>query len=131
VEVDHADASALALTLAGSIATCRAYRDGDGFGSTSTGIGGYPAPSPVALSYLTAQTAGHEAIRIGRFPPGAHGVRVTLEDGTIEEATMGDGVWLAWLSSDSEPTRIEALDASGATVGQVSNPSGIEPGESR
>ena len=127
VEVDHADSSALALVSAGSIALCLAYRDGSGFGTTSVGIGGHPAPSPVVLSYLTSQTAGHEVILVGRFPPGAEAVRLTLADGSTHDASLGKGLWLAWLSTDSEPTLIEALDASGTTLDRLADPNPIEP----
>ena len=127
VEVDRANLSALALTAGAQIATCWAYRDGAGFGSASVGSGFYPVSSPATLSYLTGQEAGREAFHVGRYPPGTSKVRVTFVDGTIQEAAIGSGVWLVWVSSTSKPATIEALDASGAPLARLANPNGIEP----
>jgi len=116
VEIDRSDASALALVSGDSIATCLTTRaDGD-FGNTSLGVGGFPATSPVALSYLTSQKAGEQFILVGRSPSAASGVRLTLADGTNQDASLGSGLWLAWVSAASNPTLIEAIDASGATI---------------
>lgn len=128
MEVDHADASVLALASGAQIATCWASRDGAGFGGASIGSGFYPMPSPAALSYVTGGEAGQQAFHVGRYPVGTHSVRVTLVDGTVQQATLGNGVWLVWVSNLRKPAQIEALDASGTTLAHLANPSGIEPG---
>lgn len=126
VEMDRADASALVLASDGQIATCWASRDGAGFGSASVGSGFYAVTSPATLSYLTGQEAGPDAILVGRYPASTHVVRVTLLNGTAQEATIGNGVWLALVSRFSKPGVIEALDASGATLGRLDDPHGID-----
>jgi hypothetical protein len=126
VEIDRSDISALALVSSGSIATCLTTRSGGNFGTTSLGVGGYPTTSPVALSYLTSQRAGDQFILVGRIPSGAHGVRVTFDDATNEEASIGNGLWLAWVSDAGNPTMIEAVDESG-TIDRLNDPNGIQP----
>ena len=127
VEIDRLDTSAIALVSAGSIATCLTTRSDGDFGTTTLGVGGYPTAYPVALSYLSSQKAGQQFILVGRIPAAAHGVRVTLEDGTNQDASLGNGLWLAWVPAASNPTLIEAIGASGATIERISDPSGIQP----
>jgi hypothetical protein len=127
VETDRADTSALALVSGASIDACLTTRTDGDFGTTSLGGGAYPAPSPIGLSYLTSQKAGEQLILVGRIPAGAAKVRLTLADGPSQEASLGDGLWLAWVSTTSKPILIEAVDASGATIERIGDPNGVQP----
>jgi hypothetical protein len=129
VEVDHPDASALALVLGRSIATCLTGHSDGGFGSTtSVGVGGGLVRSPAVLSYVTGQKAADENALVGQVPPGAQGVRLTFANGSIQAGTVGNGFWLAWTPSSADPTAI--LDAAGATIAEISDPNGIQPSTS-
>jgi len=129
VEIDRSDTSALALVSGDSIATCLTIRSGGDFGTASLGSGSYPGANPVRLSFLTSQKGGDQFILVGRIPSVAHAVRLTLEDGTSQDTTLGDGLWLAWLSAESVPTLIEAIDSSGATIDRIHDPNGLQPND--
>jgi hypothetical protein len=68
-------------------------------------------------------------ILVGRLPPGTTSVRLVFADGSHELATIGGNIWLAWLQTTREPTRIEALDESGATISHLEDVNGIEPAD--
>jgi hypothetical protein len=133
VEVDRDDSSTLALTSGDSIATCQAGRNADrtGFGTTATGVGTHPTTTPPALSYLTWAGPDKPSFFVGRVPPAAAVVRVTFDDGSEQTATVGNGLWLAWLEqpNDVEPVAIDALDASGTSISQLADPDGIQPAD--
>jgi hypothetical protein len=130
VEVQHAATSSLALVSGQSIAICMTTRDDSGFGSTSVAVGHHPVPaSPAALSYLTRMDAGNDHVLAGRMPPATRRVVLVFGDRSLHEAVLGDDLWLAWVSGPGEPTLVTALDASGAPLGQLRDPSGIEPSD--
>lgn len=127
VEIDRGDTSALTLATGASIATCVTTRSGGDYGNTSLGSGTYAMPSPVTLSYVTAQRAGQQFIVVGRAPSAARGVRVTFADGTSQDASLGSELWMAWAATTRDPVLIEAMDGSGNTIGRISQPNGIQP----
>lgn len=133
VEVDDADSAALALVSGDSIATCLTGRNTDepGYGSTAIGVGRHPFGTQPALTYLTSSATSNDLpdIVVGRVPPATNTVRLMLADGSEQDATIGGDVWLARLSIPSMPTRIEALDASGATISKIESADGIEPAD--
>lgn len=128
-EIDRGDASVLALTLDTGIASCLTSRGRDGYGLTSVGIGKFPAVVPSQLTYLTGVDAadGSPRVLIGRAPDGTAAVRLSFGDGLIARASLGNGMWLAWLEEPAYPTMIEAVDASGTVVDRLSNESGVRP----
>lgn len=130
VETDRSDASTLALVSGDAIAVCQTWRrrGGVGFDSTSTGTGLHPGTSPVALSYVTGGGMGDQtSFLVGRVPASARTVDVTVADGSQQPAVIGGGLWLAWLEQPATPTVIEARDGSGAVVGRLADPAGLQP----
>ncbi len=133
IEVDRSESSALALVSGDSIATCLTNRNGDGtgFGSTAVAVGLHPVGSPPTLTFVTSMASpnGPPSILIGRVPPAAKALRLVLADGSEENAPIGGDIWLAWLTTPEEPTLIEALDASGATISRIEDANGIQPAD--
>jgi hypothetical protein len=132
VEEDRTDSSALVLVQGDATATCQTWPSAEGtdFANTVTSVGTYPGSSPLSLAYLTSSRTGRLApFFVGRVPPSARAVRVTFADGSEQSAILGGGLWLAWPAGANavEPTRIEALDASGAVVSQPADPDSIQP----
>jgi hypothetical protein len=132
VEIDHADASVVALTSGADIALCQTYRTSDGsagFSSTDVGQSRYPAASPAVLTYITTQgkTPDQPSLLVGRVPPATTDVRLAFADGSTQAAQIGAGLWVAWLAVPATPTKIEALDAAGAVIGRLEDPNGIRP----
>ncbi len=132
VEADRPDSATLAFVSGDSIATCQtwaAVAATPSFGgNTVTGIGKHPLASPPTLSYLTGGGGGDKtSFLVGRVPPSASAVRLTLADGPQQSAVLGDGVWLAWLEQPSEATAIEALDPSGKVLSRLADPNGLQP----
>ncbi len=130
VEVDRPDSSVLALVSGNSIASCQVWanRERTGFGNAATGSGRYPAGSPPTLTCVTGGGAGDKMTFLaGRVPSAGSAVRVVLDGGSGQEATLGGGLWLAWLQQPGEPTAIEALDASGAVIARIADASGVQP----
>lgn len=132
VETDRPDSAMLALVSGDSIATCQTWVSRTAtawFGATTTAVGKHPVSSPPALSYVTGggTTAGEPSFLVGRVPPATVAVRLTFGDGTQQSAVLGSGLWLAWLQQPSEPTVIEALDASGAVVARLADANGLQP----
>lgn len=58
----------------------------------------------------------------GRIPPGTTAVSVVRADGFRIAATVGHGYFLAWWPSDSDVASIDALSATGARLGHLTNP---------
>ena len=128
-EVDHPDASAIALVLGSDIAPCLTSRGSDGYGPTLVGRGTFPVALPARLTYLTGTTSpdGRPRILVGRIPDQTSEVRLAFGDGSTTTALVGRGIWLAFLSQPSTPTSIEALDASGTVIDRLANEGGVEP----
>jgi hypothetical protein len=129
-EIDRAASSVLALTQDSSIATCRTAHANASFGPTLVGVGTFPFPAESPLTYLTGileANGGDPTVLVGRMPPGAASVTLFFRDGSKVPATLGTGVWLAWLETSDTPVGIEALDAAGAVVGRVQNSNGVQP----
>jgi hypothetical protein len=132
VESDRPDASTLALVSGDSIAVCQTWQGagGAGFGNTVTGTGKHPASSPATLSYVAGGGAGDQtSFLVGRVPPSASAVRVTVADGSQHLALLGGGLWLAWLEQPAKPTAIEALDGSGTVISRLADPDGVQPAD--
>ena len=133
VESDRPDSATLAFTSGDSIATCQTWAsrqaDPTAFGSsTTTSIGKHPFQSPTPLSYLTGGGTGDKtSFLVGRVPPSTSTVRLTLADGSQQSARLGGGLWLVWLEQPSEPTAIEALDASGKVLSRLADQNGLQP----
>jgi hypothetical protein len=129
-EMDRAAASVLALTQDSSIATCTTVHANASFGPTLVGVGAFPLPAGSRLTYLTGVSdpnSGDPTVLVGRMPPGTASVTLFFRDGSTVPATLGTGVWLAWLETSDTPVGIEALDAEGAVVGRVQNSNGVQP----
>jgi hypothetical protein len=58
----------------------------------------------------------------GRVPAGTTAVSVVRADGVRIAASVGQGYFLAWWPSDSGVASIDALSASGARLGHLTNP---------
>jgi hypothetical protein len=130
VETDRDDSSALALVSGDSIATCQTWPNAarTDFGNTVTGIGLHPTRAPQDVSYLTRSRTGDLApFLVGRVPPSGIAVRVTVADGSLHDAVVGEGLWLAWLDDAAEPTVIEALDGSGRVISRLADADGLQP----
>jgi hypothetical protein len=128
VEVGRGSGVALALVSGADIAICET---GMTNGPTSVTWGTYPAVSPQILTYASSIAAadGSPSVLVGRVPPTTTAVRLVFGDGSEQAASLGSGVWLAWLSTPAEPTRIEALDASGTVVSRLADAGGVQPSD--
>lgn len=116
----------------GNVGACITYRtsDGSGFGDTTFAIGKFPPATPQPLTYASAVQSQDQSpeILLGRVPPSAASVRLTFGDGTTQPGHIGSGFWVAWLEAPADPVAVEALDASGAVVGRIADPKGVQPG---
>ena len=113
------------------IASCQTAKSADlgGYDNTTVGVGTHPVTSPQPLTYATSHVLrdGTPSVLIGRVPFDTATVRLILGDASTESASLGHGLWLAWLATPATPVTIWALDASGAVVGKISDPAGIKP----
>lgn len=134
VEEDRAEASALVLVSGDDQLMCLSWRNADGtFGFTETGLGRVAATATAALTYDTGTSPDENAsppivqLVIGRVPDGTARVEVSAADGSVQQATLGGGRYLAWLSSAAQPTRIAAYGASSVMLAELADPNGLQP----
>lgn len=115
----------------GNVGVCVTYRatDGSGFGATTFAIGEFPPATPQPLTYASSfdDPSGSPEVLVGRAPASATSVRLVFGDGTSQPARLGGGLWVAWLEAPSDPVSVEARDASGAVVGRIADPKGVQP----
>ena len=89
-----------------------------------------PPATPQPLTYASAVQSQDKSpeILLGRAPASAASVRLVFGDGTSRAANVGGGLWVAWIEAPADPVAVEALDASGAVVGRIADPKGVQPG---
>jgi hypothetical protein len=132
---EHPDESVLLLASADSVMLCQALRSPYGeYGNVTTSLTLLAPRSEPSLTYDTgtdpAAGSGGPLIVVGRTPPLTARVEVISADGSVATATLDDGFYLAWLDSDGPVTDITARNAQGQIVGELSDPNGIEAGQS-
>lgn len=124
---------AMALVSGERVAGCRfleSARSGERHGTTQWAE--TPAASPQTLTYSVmlpldeTSDSSLAVVMTGRAPDGAALVRIVDVDGETSDATVGSGIWLAWLQRPAMPVVIEALDASGAVIGRIADPEGLD-----
>jgi len=133
VEVDHTLLSSLALTSGQKIAVCQGGKNNQdewhGAGKAVTS----QATTPQALTYAAmvrddpSASVSPPSALAGRVPDGTARVRVVLAGGATVDAALGGGLWLAWPVPADEPVAVEALDSSGAVLGRIADPAGVQP----
>lgn len=117
-----------AVLLASSVAgdatllhldACRWERTAGGIEATDSTGGTLSASPPPILSVDRAVTTGMEPIEHvlgGRSAPVVAMVQVALSDGSVQNAVVSDGYWLAWWAGSKGSVSVIALDASGAKL---------------
>ena len=129
VREDRPDGSAALWVSGQDHLLCQAWRGADGgFGVATSSIGRF---DPVVGSPLTVDTgqtsgSGRWLVVVGRTPRGTATVELTATDGTREMARLGDGFYLARLTSAGQPTNIVARDRTGTELGSIGDPNGIQ-----
>lgn len=134
VEEDRTEASALLLVSGSQQLMCVAYRNADGtFSGSFSGIGGVTLTPTPSLTYDTGTAPADNAsppvihLVIGRVPEGAARVEVSAADGSLQQATLGGGRYLAWLETAALPVRIAAYSADSALLADLADPNGLQP----
>jgi hypothetical protein len=97
---------------------CRWERTAAGILVTDDVGGTVLASAPPIISIERAETTGIEPtehVLGGRSVPAVATVRVTLSDGSVQNAVVSGGYWLAWWGSQGSAS-VTALDASGASL---------------
>jgi hypothetical protein len=98
---------------------CRWERTAGGIEATDSTGGTLSASPPPILSVDRAVTTGMEPIEHvlgGRSAPVVAMVQVALSDGSVQNAVVSDGYWLAWWAGSKGSVSVIALDASGAKL---------------
>lgn len=138
VRQDSPEVSVLIFTSASSILTCETWRSADGnfAASTVTSIGGLEPSAGDELTYESGSTPTNDrtgsATVIGRAPRAAASIEIVTSDGERHMATIGGGLYLAWVTTtpDSRIVEIAARDSAGGIVARLADPAGLEPGMS-
>ena len=101
------------------IDACRWDRAAAGIETTDSTGGTVSASPPAIISVDRAVTTGMEPIEHvlgGRSAPAVAMVHVTLSDGSVQNAVVSNGYWLAWWAGSKGSASVIALDASGAKL---------------
>ena len=110
VEIGRANTSVLAMERDADIASCQTAKSADlgGYDNTTVGVGTHPVTSPQPLTYATSHVLrdGTPSVLIGRVPFDTATVRLILGDASTESASLGHGLWLAWLATPATPVTI-------------------------
>jgi hypothetical protein len=140
VRLDSPQESVLFFTSGSDSLLCEAWRGTDGnYGSsTTTAIGGFEPQHGAALTYDSGSQPATGAtwpsqLVIGQTPRSATSIEVVTADGELHDATIGNGLYLAWVSTGNRPSEvveIVARDSAGAIIARLSDPSGLSPGAS-
>jgi hypothetical protein len=140
VRVDSPQESVLFFTSGSDSLLCEAGRgtDGDYGSSTITFIGGFEPQHGATLTYdrgsqpATGSTWPSQLV-IGQTPRSAASIEVVTADGEQHDATIGNGFYLAWVSTGNRPSEvveIVARDTAGTIIARLADPSGLQPGAS-
>ena len=104
------------------IDACRWDRAAAGVETTDSAGGTVLASAPSILSIDRAVTTGMEPIEHvlgGRSAPAVATVQITLSDGSVQNAVVSNGYWLAWWAGTQGSASVIALDASGAKLSET------------
>ena len=104
------------------IDACRWDRAAAGIETTDSVGGTVLASAPPILSVDRGLTTGMEPIEHvlgGRSAPAVATVQITLSDGSVQNAVVSNGYWLAWWAGTQGSGSVIALDASGAKLSET------------
>ena len=104
------------------IDACRWDRAAAGIETTDSVGGTVLASAPPILSVDRGLTTGMEPIEHvlgGRSAPAVATVQITLSDGSVQNAVVSNGYWLAWWAGTQGSASVIALDASGAKLSET------------
>lgn len=140
VRLDSPQVSVLFFTSGSDSLLCQAWRETDGnyYGSSTTSIGRFSPRSGAALTYEggSNSTAGEtwpSQLVIGQAPSSAASIEVVTSDGERHNATIGNGFYLAWVSTGEMPSKVvEIVARSGdrTIIARLADSSGLQPGAS-
>jgi hypothetical protein len=140
VRLDSPQVSVLFFTSGSDGLLCEAWRGTDGnYGSsTVTAIGGFEPLYGAALTYDSGSQPATGAtwpsrLVIGQMPRSAASIEIVTADGEQHDASIGNGFYLAWVSTGNQPSEvveIVARDTIGTIIARLADPSGLQPGAS-
>ena len=100
------------------LSICRWEHSAAGFLDTDGTGGGNDMSVPATISVDRAVTTAIKPIEHalgGRAAPQVAAVRVTLSDGSVQDASVESGYWIAWWTGLG-PAAVAAFDGSGALL---------------
>jgi len=140
IRLDSPEVSELFFTSGSDSLLCEAWRGTDGnYGSsTITSVGRFEPLSGAALTYDGgSESAPGETwpsqLVIGQAPSSAASIEVVTADAERHGSTIGNGFYLAWVSTGNQPSKvveIVARDSTGTIIARLADPSGLQPGAS-
>jgi hypothetical protein len=122
---DRRTASTAAFLVAGPgfTGSCTITLNGGASGGSTRGPALEAMTSPIVVDERSGGGLGSGTATLlgGRAAPNVASVRIELADGTIVEASAGNGHWLAWWPGETVVVRITALDPLASIVAALND----------